>query len=131
MYGHDKNQLIPQLVPCEMILNRAMLTRAVVNLLDNAVRYGREGGSIELISELKENELCITVRDDGPGLKESELNHVFTRFWRADNTRSSSGTGIGLSLVASIAKAHGGHASVHSLPGQGTAFTLHLPIKIL
>lgn len=118
-----------QLASCEMILNRAMLTRAVVNLLDNAVRYGRENGRIELVSVLEADELCITVRDDGPGLTQEELPHVFTRFWRADSSRSASGTGIGLSLASSIAKAHGGSICAASAAGEGAAFTIRLPLE--
>ena len=70
----------------------------------------------------------ITVADDGPGLTEEQAAHVFDRFWRADSARSSSGTGVGLSIVRAIARAHGGEASVESRPGEGCRFTVRIPL---
>ena len=69
----------------------------------------------------------ITVRDDGPGLTPEEQQRVFTRFWRADGSRSTPGSGIGLALVSSIAHAHGGSVQVDSAPGEGCAFRIRLP----
>ena len=117
-----------ELVPCEIRADRAMLTRAVVNLLDNAVRYGRENGQISLSLTKDEQHVLISVKDDGPGLRPEELEHVFTRFWRADSSRATAGTGIGLALVDSIARAHGGSVTAHS--GEpGVIFTIRLPFE--
>ena len=128
--AEDRGMVIQTaLTPCELSINRAMLVRAVVNLLDNAVRYGREKGTITLTLARTDEHVLITVHDDGPGLKPDELDRVFTRFWRGDGARSTSGTGIGLSLVHSIVRAHGGSVSVQSGAGDGTAFTLSLPVK--
>lgn len=115
--------------PCAMEANHSMLMRAVINLLDNAIRYGKENGRIEICLHQTADEVQITVGDDGPGLAEHELAQVFTRFWRADASRSSRGTGIGLALVQSVAKAHGGSAQAQSAPGEGCAFTLRIPLK--
>jgi len=117
------------LVPCTLSINRSMLMRAVINLLDNAIRYGNEDSEIILSMERKETELHISVANDGPGLTEAEMEKVFTRFWRADASRAASGSGVGLSLVQSIAKAHGGSVQVSSAPGENVCFTMVLPIS--
>ena len=127
--AEEKNiSLRAETQPCEAMCSRPMLTRAVVNLVDNAVRYGREGGNICLSLVKGGGEAMITVADDGPGLTEEQAAHVFDRFWRADSARSSSGTGVGLSIVRAIARAHGGEASVESRPGEGCRFTVRIPL---
>ncbi len=108
--------------------NRALLMRAVINLLDNAIRYGREGGFARLTLEREGNEAVIRVTDDGPGMDEASLEHVFERFWRGDSARTTQGTGIGLAIVLSAARAHGGSAQAHSTPGEGSCFEIRLPI---
>lgn len=115
------------LSPCTLTINRAMITRAVINLVDNAIRYGRENGRISIALETDKTEALITVRDDGPGLTPEQQQRVFTRFWRADSSRTTPGSGIGLSLVSSIAHAHGGSVQVESEAGKGCAFIIHLP----
>ena len=122
-------QIHARLTPCSLSCDRSMLLRAVINLLDNAIRYGRENGSIVIELTVQEETACICVRDDGCGIAPEDLPHVFTRFWRGDSARNSQGTGIGLSLAASIAKAHGGSIAVRSVPGEGSAFTISLPVK--
>ena len=78
----------------------------------------------------KENgEAVIRVTDDGEGLDEAALAHVFERFWRADRARSTQGTGIGLAIVLSAAKAHGGSAQAQSAPGEGCSFIIRLPMQ--
>ncbi|MBR4038728.1 MAG: HAMP domain-containing protein [Clostridia bacterium] len=109
--------------------NRAMLMRAVINLVDNAIRYGREGGTVRIELENSGDGVCIRVTDDGEGLKPDALAHVFERFWRADGARTTQGTGIGLSIVQLAARAHGGSAQVHSEYGKGCMFTIRLPEK--
>lgn len=118
------------LSPCHMRCSRAMLSRAVINLLDNAVRYGRENGRVSLTLSSGENGVDISITDDAGALNPDDVDQVFTRFWRADASRSTQGNGIGLALVRSIVKAHGGSASASVIPGSQTAFTLHFPQKI-
>ena len=118
-----------QTVPCALRANRAMLARALINLIDNAVRYGHEGGEIVVSVSKNNHAAMLTVSDDGPGMSETDTQKAFTRFWRADKSRATPGTGIGLAIVSSCAKAHGGSAEVHSTPGNGASFTLTLPIK--
>ena len=107
--------------------NRALITRAVANLTDNAIRYGREGGFVRISLESEGGHVLLRVTDDGEGLKQQALAHVFERFWRGDSARSTQGTGIGLSIVQLTARAHGGDAMAESAPGQGSCFTLRLP----
>lgn len=114
-------------VPCEVVCSRAMLTRAVVNLVDNAIRYGRDSGDILLSLSMNGASAVISVQDDGPGMDAHTAAHVFERFWRGDAARSTAGSGIGLSIVQAIAKAHGGRAAVSSEPGRGSCFTLEIP----
>lgn len=109
--------------------NRAMLTRAVINLVDNAIRYGREGGKVWITLGQEQDAAVITVEDNGCGMDETALEHVFDRFWRADSARSTAGTGIGLAIAKAAVKAHGGEISVVSTLGEGSCFTIRLPIK--
>ena len=107
--------------------NRALLMRAVANLTDNAIRYGREGGLVRISLESEGGDVLLRVTDDGEGLSQQALAHVFERFWRGDSARSTQGTGIGLSIVQLTAQAHGGDAAAACAPGQGCCFTLRLP----
>jgi signal transduction histidine kinase len=70
----------------------------------------------------------LAVRDDGPGIAETDLPHIFDRFYRADPARSRGGTGLGLALVQSIVEVHGGRIDVDSTPGRGSCFRVALPL---
>jgi len=109
--------------------NRSMLTRVIINLADNAIRYGREEGTVKISLTNEHAEAVICVQDDGCGMDEETLEHVFDRFWRADGARTTEGTGIGLSIVQAAVKAHGGGLSVRSEPGKGSCFTIRIPCK--
>ena len=109
--------------------NRAMLTRVVVNLADNAIRYGREGGEVRISLSRQGADAVISVEDDGVGIAAEALDHVFERFWRGDLARSTPGTGIGLAIVQSAVRAHGGSVHVKSDAGSGCCFTVRLPVK--
>ncbi|KAF5996348.1 MULTISPECIES: sensor histidine kinase [Streptomyces] len=99
------------------------LERAIVNILDNAVKFSPEGEAIEVI--LKAGEL--TVRDHGPGIPSEELPHVFDRFWRSPSARALPGSGLGLSIVARTVQQSGGEVSLQPAQGGGTVATLRLP----
>lgn len=107
--------------------NRAMLMRALINLTDNAIRYGKENGLVRIALQADEEDLRMTVSDDGPGIDQADLPHVFERFWRADSARTSQGTGIGLAIVRAAARMHGGEAYAESGMGKGSSFTIRLP----
>jgi len=109
--------------------NRAMLARAVINLVDNAIRYGYEGGGVWITLKREGEEAVISVRDDGCGMDEAALKRVFDRFWRADSARSTAGTGIGLAIARAAVRAHGGEITAISAPDEGSCFTIHMPAQ--
>ena len=128
--AQEKNiRITTELEDVRMHGNRAMLARAAVNLADNAIRYGREGGSVRISLNQEDGEAVIRVADDGCGMDAAELEHVFDRFWRADSARSTAGTGIGLAIAQAAARAHGGEIAAQSAPGKGSCFTIRLPAK--
>lgn len=109
----------------------ASLTEMLVILLDNAIKYSPERTQIELTTTVQARSATLTVRDQGIGIKASDLPHIFERFYRADSSRNKqtgvSGYGLGLSIAKRIIDLHGGRISVASEPGKGTAFTAVLP----
>jgi two-component system OmpR family sensor kinase len=100
---------------------------ALINLIDNAIKYTPRGGTIEVGVARAEGASKVTVQDDGPGIPEDKLPLIFERFYRGEDSRTSSGFGLGLSIVRSIVMAHGGTVAVDSRPGRGTVFTLTFP----
>ncbi|MGZ8232370.1 sensor histidine kinase, partial [Methylobacter tundripaludum] len=97
---------------------------ALLNLLNNAVDALGQVGCVQiLVTQLDACNLCVVVKDDGPGIAKELCQRVFEPFF----TTKSYGTGLGLAVVDSVVKAHGGHVSVESVLGQGTVFTLVLP----
>lgn len=103
------------------------LQRMVANLLDNALKYTPPRGAVTASVHEKDDRVVISVTDTGIGISENDLPHIFTRFYRCDQSRSLAGTGLGLSLARAIAEAHGGSISVSSSPGKGSTFTVTLP----
>ncbi|MGA5039559.1 HAMP domain-containing sensor histidine kinase [Streptomyces capoamus] len=99
------------------------LERAVVNVLDNAVKFSPEGGTVEV--RLADG--VLTVRDHGPGIAEDELPHVFDRFWRSPSARALPGSGLGLSIVARTVRQAGGAVELARAEGGGTVATVRLP----
>ncbi|MFI9646505.1 sensor histidine kinase [Streptomyces sp. NPDC052040] len=99
------------------------LERAVVNILDNAVKFSPDGGEIDVAL----NSGVLTVRDHGPGIPAEELPHVFDRFWRSPSARALPGSGLGLSIVARTVQQAGGEVSLRPARGGGTVATLRLP----
>ncbi|MDH6628428.1 two-component system sensor histidine kinase MprB [Streptomyces sp. LBL] len=99
------------------------LERAIVNILDNAVKFSPEGGTIEV--GLSEG--ALTVRDHGPGIPADELPHVFDRFWRSPSARALPGSGLGLSIVARTIQQAGGEVTLARAEGGGTVATVRLP----
>ena len=105
-----------------------MLEQAIVNLLDNAIKYSEEHACVKVRAKSREHEVVIMVEDEGHGIPQEHLPRLFERFYRVDKARSRSlgGTGLGLAIVKHIMAAHGGHVSVESQTGKGAIFTLHL-----
>ncbi|GAA4045007.1 HAMP domain-containing sensor histidine kinase [Streptomyces shaanxiensis] len=101
----------------------AALERAVVNILDNAVKFSPEAGTVEVAL----NDGVLTVRDHGPGIPADELPHVFDRFWRSPSARALPGSGLGLSIVARTVEQAGGEVTLARAEGGGTVATVRLP----
>jgi two-component system phosphate regulon sensor histidine kinase PhoR len=111
------------------VINAALLEQAVVNLLDNAIKYSNPGAVIEVYAACEDAELVIRVKDQGCGIDAKHLPRLFERFYRVDKARSRElgGTGLGLAIVRHIALAHRGSVSVESAVGVGSTFCLRLP----
>jgi signal transduction histidine kinase len=111
-------------------LDRTRIAQVAGNLLDNAVRHTPTGSAVTVIAAVSGEMAAVTVADAGPGIPESDLPFVFERFYRVDPSRSRStgGTGLGLTIARQLVEAHGGHIQVDSTPGQGTRFTFNLPL---
>src|SRR6266581_1669228 len=111
--------------------DRARLQEALYNLLDNAVKYSREHGEIRLITRQRDDEIALSVSDDGVGISKEDLPRIFERFYRADKARtrdSIHGTGLGLAIVKHVAQLHGGHVEAESKIQKGTTIRLVLPV---
>lgn len=119
-------------LPCPMTVtaDRGKLKRVLDNLVSNALKYGKPGGQAALSAEPYRQGVVLSVSDDGQGIPEKALNHVFDSFYRADAARSSSvpGSGLGLAICKSIAEAHHGKLWLTSREGQGTRAYLYLPL---
>jgi two-component system phosphate regulon sensor histidine kinase PhoR len=110
-------------------INPELIEQAVVNLLDNAIKYSDEGSIVQVKAAHRDSEIVISVHDHGSGIEKEHLPRLFERFYRVDKARSREmgGTGLGLAIVKHIAQAHGGHVLVESISGKGSTFTIHLP----
>jgi two-component system sensor histidine kinase SenX3 len=110
--------------------DRRQVVSAIVNLLDNAVKYSEAGKVVVVETERIDDDAVITVSDDGIGVPSRDLERIFERFYRVDQARSrdTGGTGLGLSIVRHVAQGHGGSVSVDSIEGQGSTFRLRLPL---
>ncbi len=109
------------------------LERALLNLVDNAIKYGKESGEVVVAAKAKDGRVVVTVADDGPGIAKDHLPRIFERFYRVDpgRTRQQGGTGLGLSIVKHLVDAMDGEISVDSEPEKGTRFVVTLPTGAL
>ncbi len=103
------------------------LERAILNLLDNAIKFTPAGGTVEASVAPCPEGVLITVRDTGPGIEREDLPRIFERFYKADRSRQSGGAGLGLAIARHIVEAHGGRIWADSRPGHGTTFSILLP----
>jgi two-component system sensor histidine kinase MprB len=107
----------------QLVGNPDTLERALTNLLDNAVKFSPNGGLITVIMK----DQTIVVSDQGPGIADEDLPHVFDRFYRSDLSRNTPGTGLGLSIVAHTINSHGGWVKAGKAAEGGAEFTVWLP----
>ncbi len=108
------------------------VTQAWLQLADNAVKYSTPGSPIVISSEIWQTRtatvLNLSVRDSGPGIAEDAQKRIFERFFRLESSKIAEGSGLGLAIVAAIAQAHGGSVLLSSAPGEGSIFTIQLPL---
>jgi two-component system phosphate regulon sensor histidine kinase PhoR len=121
------DEILPTLLICG---DRQYLEQVLINILDNAIKYGRDRGNIRVsVSKNPDEEIQVSVEDDGIGIPKEDLPRIFERFYRVDKGRSKElgGTGLGLSIVKHIVQAHGGNVWAESQIGKGSTFYFTLP----
>jgi two-component system phosphate regulon sensor histidine kinase PhoR len=114
-------------------INPTLLEQAIVNLVDNAIKYSEPESSVRVEARRTADEIMIKVQDHGCGIPRDHLARIFERFYRVDKARSRKvgGTGLGLSIVRHIVMAHGGRIDVQSSVGHGSTFSIYLPVRPL
>jgi two-component system phosphate regulon sensor histidine kinase PhoR len=126
-----RTEIEPRLPPVRM--DEDAMTLVLLNLVDNAVKYGGDGGEVSVRLRRAPGAVALSVSDHGVGIAPEEQQRIFERFYRATaaRTRNVRGSGIGLALVKHIAEAHGGRVEVESMVGRGSTFTVTLPVAPL
>jgi len=116
--------------PIIVMGDASALVTAIDNLIDNAINYSTRGSTVAVTAEKSRHRGIITVTDHGIGIDDTDQTRIFERFYRSDQARSrrTGGTGLGLAIVKNVALGHDGTVSVHSSPGQGSTFTIELPL---
>jgi two-component system phosphate regulon sensor histidine kinase PhoR len=131
--ARERSIVLESACPPDLVaeINAPLLEQALINLVDNAVKYSDTGRTVRVVAEAAGPDagVAIAVHDQGCGIAAEHLPRLFERFYRVDRARSRSlgGTGLGLSIVKHIVQAHGGSVAVESTPGVGSTFTIHLP----
>jgi len=127
---HKKIRIINQLTPTKILADINKLTEVFIIFLDNAIKYSPANTKIKLTSETQKNNLIIKIIDQGIGISQKDLPHIFDRFYQADNARTKtneSGYGLGLSIAKNIIESHNGRIEAVSKLKRGTTFIIHLP----
>jgi two-component system phosphate regulon sensor histidine kinase PhoR len=112
----------------DLPVDAGRIDRALVNLVQNAIKFTPEGGAISVKASHAGNGLKISVSDTGVGIAVSDLPRVFERFYKVEQSRASGGTGLGLALVKHAVEAHGGSVTAESRLGEGSTFTITIPL---
>ncbi len=126
---HQKFQVSVPDDPVYMRIDTAQMSDALMNLLDNAIKYTPDGGTVDLKAFIEKESLLIQVADNGPGISPDQIPRIFERFYRADKSRARAmgGTGLGLAIAKHAIESHGGTLQVQSETGKGSTFTIRLP----
>jgi signal transduction histidine kinase len=117
-----------ELSPIECVGDSERIAQVITNLLTNAIQYNQEGGEVRLMAQSQKGMAMLAVSNTGRGISAEDLPHLFERFYRADQSRTSGNTGLGLAISKAIVEAHGGTIEVASRPDAGTTFTVRLPL---
>jgi len=119
---------LPESLP-QVLANREHLVQAFTHLLDNAIKFSPDGGTVTLRAWEEDGHTCVAIQDEGIGIKQKHLDHIFDRFYQVDGSinRRFGGMGIGLALVWEIVEFYGGHVEVSSSPQAGSTFVVSLP----
>ncbi|MFF8764570.1 ATP-binding protein [Nocardiopsis dassonvillei] len=122
--GHEAGDVV-------VVADRTRLVQVVGNLLGNALRHTPAPGTVTVRARRSGGEAVVEVADTGVGIPAEDLPHVFDRFWRADKSRNrrTGGSGLGLAIVRNLVELHGGSVAVESVVGEGTTFTVRLPLE--
>jgi signal transduction histidine kinase len=133
LYSHvaeDRGLTIESSCPADLYVNvdSRRMRQALVNLVDNAMKYTQRGGRILLEAHQKDGQAIISISDTGSGIPADELTKIWERLYRSDNAQTTKGIGLGLSLVRAIIQSHGGEVKVASEVNKGSTFTIHLPL---
>lgn len=132
MLGQDTKVevVLGPVTPCTTLGDELRLRELLLNLMDNAVKYSRPGGKVELALDCDRSAARLTIRDQGIGIEPEALTRIFDRFYRSDSARAhvKKGTGLGLSICKWIAEVHHGRIDVQSTVGHGSTFSVILPI---
>lgn len=116
------------LVPAEYTGSEGLLKEVWLNLLDNAAKFSPEGGTVAVNLRKAKNALMVSVTDQGEGMSADTQAHIFEQFYQGDTSHTTQGNGLGLAMVKKVLELHGGSIQVNSAPGQGSCFTVTLPI---
>jgi len=128
--GIDLQDDLPS-TPVRVQADRNRLAQVIMNLLENARKYTPEGGSVRIRLSKEQREALIRIQDTGIGIPDSELPHIWRRFYRVEKSRSRDygGAGLGLSIAKRIIELHDGTITVNSKEGIGTTFLIRLPLE--
>lgn len=122
----DIEQEIPEKIS-PLLGDEVLITQALINILDNAVKFSPERSTIRIEIVEKEEIICLKIEDEGPGISDTDKKTIFQKFSRGSQQTRESGFGLGLSLVHQVIESHGGNIEVLSIVGEGTAFLITLP----
>lgn len=132
--GHQLGTLGHELIlegpaePCVLFVDRDKLLQVLDNLLNNAIKYSPQGGTIRVGLECRDDHVALRVQDQGIGMTREQVDRIFNKFFRADPSNTAiSGVGLGMPIAKHIVEAHGGTITVDSEPGHGTTVTVVLP----
>jgi signal transduction histidine kinase len=116
----------------QIYIDPTKIDRAVSNIIENAIKYSENDSKIEVTLYQERNRACISVRDEGIGISQSEINRIFERFYRVkkDRSRTTGGSGLGLYITKKIIDMHQGEIDIKSIENIGSIFTIKLPMNL-